>query len=171
MLYQPINSLSMEKTSVAPNQLADRELIISRDFEISRNLLFEAWTDPVHLDNWWGPENFQTSTDKFDLRNGGSWHLTMNSPYGEFSNIILYDQVVSNEQIRYTLPGGLQTIVLFTAIGNNSNVLMRLIFESADELHNAIDKYGALESGNQTLDRLTIYLAEKHGKPIDTLPL
>ena len=44
----------MEKTSVAPNQLADRELIISRDFEISRNLLFEAWTDPVHLDNWWG---------------------------------------------------------------------------------------------------------------------
>ena len=84
----------MASNSSTPDHLAERDMIISCDFTISRNLLFEARTESVHLDNWWESENFQTSTDKFDLRNGGSWHLTMNSPYGEFLNVVMYDELV-----------------------------------------------------------------------------
>lgn len=84
----------MASNSSTPEHLAERDLIISSDFTISRNLLFEARTESVQLDNCWESENFQTSTNKFDLRNGGSWHLTMNSLYGEFSNVVMYDELV-----------------------------------------------------------------------------
>ncbi len=56
----------MASNSSTPDHLAESDMIISRDFTISRNLLFEARTESVHLDNWWESENFQTSTDKFD---------------------------------------------------------------------------------------------------------
>ena len=37
------------------NSTTDRELLITREFQAQRELVWEAWTDPKHLVHWWGP--------------------------------------------------------------------------------------------------------------------
>lgn len=63
---------------------ADIQLVIRRVFDASPEELFGAWTDPKQVAVWYGPEGFKKSDiHSFDLREGGSYSLTMNAPDGE----------------------------------------------------------------------------------------
>ena len=44
--------------------------------------VWEAWTSPEHLEAWWGPGGFRTTTSRFDLTVGGQWAHTMHGPDG-----------------------------------------------------------------------------------------
>ena len=52
---------------------------IDRTFDASREEVWNAWTDPAQLAEWWGPGGFHTPIDSIDLdlRAGGHLHLTM----------------------------------------------------------------------------------------------
>jgi uncharacterized protein YndB with AHSA1/START domain len=41
---------------------SDREIVVTRIIEGPRPLVFEAYTDPAHLAQWWGPNGFTTTT-------------------------------------------------------------------------------------------------------------
>ena len=47
---------------------SDREVIITRTVKAPRALVFNAWTDPVHLERWYGPDAFVTRTISMDFR-------------------------------------------------------------------------------------------------------
>jgi uncharacterized protein YndB with AHSA1/START domain len=57
----------------------DQEVVITRVFDVSRQIVFEAWTDPEQVARWWGPDGFHTppETVEIDLRVGGRYHLGM----------------------------------------------------------------------------------------------
>jgi uncharacterized protein YndB with AHSA1/START domain len=59
--------------------LQDQQLAITRIFDVPREMVFEAWTDPEQVARWWGPDGFHTppETVEIDLRVGGRYHLTM----------------------------------------------------------------------------------------------
>jgi uncharacterized protein YndB with AHSA1/START domain len=59
-----------------------RALIATRIFDAPRAPVFEAWTDPTRLAQWWGPYGFTTTTRAFDLRPGGVWRFVMHGPDG-----------------------------------------------------------------------------------------
>ena len=68
-----------------PNTLAvstpsDREIVLTRDFDAPRDLVFDALTQPEHLSQWWGPAGFKVHTAKVDLRPGGSFLYGMTAP-------------------------------------------------------------------------------------------
>ena len=52
------------------DNIADREIVISRVLDAPRELVWEAWTNPKHIVNWWGPNDFTTTIEKMDLRVG-----------------------------------------------------------------------------------------------------
>lgn len=54
-----------------------RELHLSRVLNAPRELVFEAWTDPERIVQWWGPRGFTTHSCTVDLRPGGAWRLCM----------------------------------------------------------------------------------------------
>jgi uncharacterized protein YndB with AHSA1/START domain len=58
---------------------ADQEVLITRIFDAPRERVFKAWTDPVGVAAWYGPEHFDTPRDRIhiDLRVGGRYELTM----------------------------------------------------------------------------------------------
>jgi uncharacterized protein YndB with AHSA1/START domain len=67
--------------------LDDRSLVVTRPFDAPRERVFEAWTDPEQVDQWWGPNGFTTETDELDIREGGAWRYVMTGPKsstGEF---------------------------------------------------------------------------------------
>ena len=62
--------------------LADREVLITRTFEAPRDLVFQAWTDPRHLPNWFAPPGCAIEFRSLDVRAGGSFHSCIRTPDG-----------------------------------------------------------------------------------------
>ena len=58
------------------------ELLITREFNASREKLWNAWTNPEEVMKWWGPENFTCPSAKIDLRVGGKYIYCMHGPAG-----------------------------------------------------------------------------------------
>jgi uncharacterized protein YndB with AHSA1/START domain len=57
----------------------DQQVLITRIFDAPRDLVFQAWTDPDQVAQWYGPDGFETprETVTIDLRVGGRWELGM----------------------------------------------------------------------------------------------
>jgi|SRR5215510_16077294 len=73
-------------------------IITQREFDAPRALVFEVWTDPNHLAQWWGPQGFTTTTSAFDMRVGGVWRFVMHGPDGrDYQNRITFDEIVKPE--------------------------------------------------------------------------
>jgi uncharacterized protein YndB with AHSA1/START domain len=79
----------------------DRELIISRKLNAPVDLVWEVWTKPEHIANWWGPNGFTNTIHTISVIPGGEWDLVMHGPDGTdyknksvFKEIILYKKIV-----------------------------------------------------------------------------
>src|SRR5277367_1798479 len=63
--------------------LVGKEFVITREFDASRELVFQAWTDPKHLAQWWGPKGFTNPVCEWDARVGGKIYDVMRAPNGQ----------------------------------------------------------------------------------------
>ncbi len=145
-----------------------RELVVNRVLKAPRELVFETWTDPKHLANWWGPKGFTITIHEADIRPGGVWRYLMHGPDGvDYPNRIDYVEVVKPERLVYAHgsdeendPSQFHVTVTFDKEGNKGTSLtMRSIFPSAEDLRIAVENYGAVEGAMSTLDRLEDLLA------------
>lgn len=92
----------------------------------------------------------------------------MHGPDGvDYPNKIVFDEVVKPERLVYTHsgdeeddPGKFQVTVTFAEQAGKTNLTMRALFVSATERDKVVKEYGAIEGGNQTLDRLEEELAK-----------
>lgn len=147
---------------------ADRELVFTRVFDAPRALVFEAWTDPAHVAQWWGPQGFTTTIQQMDVRPGGVWRLVMRGPDGrDYRNRIVFLEVVKPERLVYqhdpepgSEPVTFQVTVTFADEGGKTRLTMRMLFPSAEARDHVVKTYGAVEGANQTLHRLGGKLAE-----------
>jgi len=144
----------------------DRELIITRVIHAPRELVYKAWTDPEHLPHWWGPRGFTITVQEIDVRPGGVWRYVMHGPDGvDYDNKIVYMEVEQPERLVYSHGGGeedeqFQVTVTFSEQGNKTELTMRMLFKSAEELEKVVKEYGAIEGAKSTLDRLEEQLAK-----------
>ena len=153
-------------TSPVATRTADRELVITRCFDAPRELVFEAWTNPQHVAQWWGPHGFKTTIHQMDVRPGGDWRLTMRGPDGrDYKNRIVFIEVEKPARLVYkhepeegTESASFETTVTFTQQGGQTEVTMRMLFPTADVRNFVVDRYKADEGGKQTLGRLAEHL-------------
>ncbi len=78
----------------------NKNLIITRIFDAPRELVFQAWVDPKHLANWWGPKNFTNPVCELDARPQGLIRIDMQGSDG----VIIpckgrFDEIVSPERL------------------------------------------------------------------------
>jgi len=66
----------------AARESAQWDLILTRVFDAPRELLFKAWTDTKHLQQWWGPNGFTNPVCELDTRAGGALRIDMRAPDG-----------------------------------------------------------------------------------------
>lgn len=87
--------------AIAPS--SDRELVLTRLIDAPRAKVFQAWTDPKLLTQWFAPLPWTTPFANTDVRPGGNTTITMRSPEGdEFPNSGVYLEVVENERLVFT---------------------------------------------------------------------
>jgi uncharacterized protein YndB with AHSA1/START domain len=53
----------------------DRSIVITRDFDAPPSLLFEAWTQPEHVSQWWDPSGVPLAACEIDLRPSGAFRF------------------------------------------------------------------------------------------------
>jgi uncharacterized protein YndB with AHSA1/START domain len=140
---------------------SDREIVSSRLFPFPRKPVFAAFSDPVQLARWWGPQGFTNTIRELDLRAGGTWRLTMHGPDGtDYPNESRFTEVVRPERIVYQHLGPMhrfQMKMLFANKGGYTRLTWHMLFESADEI--ARIREFVVAANEQNLDRLSAHLA------------
>ena len=81
----------------------DRDLLVSRTINAPRERVYQAWTDPAILKQWFAPSPFTTQVVELDVRPGGANRLVMRDPDGkEYPCGGVYLEVAKNERLVYT---------------------------------------------------------------------
>jgi uncharacterized protein YndB with AHSA1/START domain len=151
-------------------QPGHQELLITREFDAPRELVFKVITDPELLPQWWGPRYLSTEVDKMDMRPGSQWRFIQRDTEGrEYAFSGVYHEVLAPERIINTfefegLPEAghvtLETMKLEELPGGRTRLTTQSVFQSI------IDRDAALQSGMEsgiidTYNRLDELLKER----------
>lgn len=156
------------KRGGAVAETTDREVVITRVIDATRERVWKAWADPEQVAVWWGPYGFKTTTQGREFKPGGTWKHTMIGPDGVgYPNFVKFEEVAEPERIVYTNAGAkkgeydvrFRTTVTFKAVGDKTELTMRTVFDTAAMREMVVRKFGAIEGGRQTLSRLASHLA------------
>ncbi|MCE9556439.1 MAG: SRPBCC family protein [Planctomycetes bacterium] len=158
----------MTKTTTPAPSTADREIVITRVYDAPRQLVFDAWTDPKHIAQWWGPNGFTTTIHERTVRPGGVWRFIMHGPDGvDWPNRIDYLEVVPPERLVYyhdsdidNDPDRFHVTVTFVEDDGRTTLTLRTLFNTVEQCEQ-VKAFGAVEGGKQTLERLAQFLAGK----------
>lgn len=97
-------------TSVTPSNAAvvtlpsDTQILLTREFDAPRHLVYRAWTTPDLIRRWWSGEQGEVTSVEVDLRVGGSWRYVMVAHggfevafHGEYREIVTGERIVSTD--------------------------------------------------------------------------
>lgn len=138
------------------NTTPDCEIVSSRVFNFSKELVFRAWSEPNHLKNWWGPTGFTNTFNLFDFRVGGKWSFIMHGPdKGNYANECEFIKIEKPSLIawkRFSQPI-FQVVATFEEIENEKTKLVfKMLFNTADECRKV--KKFAVDKNEENFDRL-----------------
>lgn len=142
-------------------------ITLTRVYDAPLQSVWDAWTIPEEVAQWWGPRGFTLTTHGRDFRTGGYWHYTMHGPDGtDYENTTQYHEVVPLQRMVYDHGGHkdrpplFRVTALFTERDGRTQLDMSMAFataEIASETRGFIKKAG----GESTWDRLAEYLAKR----------
>ena len=157
----------MAETASDATNSSDREIVERRLLDAPRELVFQMWTDPQQVVQWWGPIGFTNTIEEMDVRAGGVWRFVMHGPDGtDYPNVLVYEEVSPPELLTFE-HGGMPesddptfhaTVAVDDMMGMTV-LTMKSVFESAAARDELVAKYDAVEGGNQTLGRLEAFLS------------
>ncbi len=154
---------------------------ISRLYDAPREKVWQAWTEPARLKQWWGPRGFTVHTCKVDLRPGGTFLYGMKAPDGgDVWGKFVYREIEPQEKLGFIVSfsdaqGGVTThpsspgwpkyilsTVQFSKAGpKKTNVSISWIPHEATETERRTFEEGrpSMQQGwGGTLDQLEAYL-------------
>ena len=83
---------------------AETQIVITRDFDAPKHLVYRAYTEPDLIARWWSGERGEVTSVEVDLRVGGTWRYVMKANegfevafHGEFREIVPNERIVSTE--------------------------------------------------------------------------
>lgn len=135
------------------------QILNSRLLHASREDVFDAWTDPKLLAQWWGPKGFTNTFEIFEPRSGGQWKFVMHGPNGavhpnesEFVEISKPERIVINH---ISVPR-FRLTATFEKVDNRTKLTWCMDFPFAEEYEKV--KLYAPKANEQNLDRLETLL-------------
>ena len=145
---------------------SDREIVMERVFDAPRDLVFDAWSRPDLIPQWWGPRRYTTTVEEMDVRPGGHWRYLQHDADGnEYAFHGEYREIQAPERIVYTfefegMPGHviLETATLEEQDGKTKLTVTDL-FDTAEE-RDAMFQTDMQEGASQSQDRFAELLTE-----------
>ena len=132
----------------------DEQILITREFDAPRKLIYRAWTTPELIRRWWSAKRGEVTLCEVDLRVGGRWRYVMVADggfevgfHGEYREIVPNERIVSTEVYEgYPDEESVNTLTLTEAGGRTT--LTILVQHTSKEARDAHINSG-MESGLQ----------------------
>ncbi len=169
----------MTGNKIEPAQdTADREIVITRVLNAPRELVWKAWTDPKHLEQWWGPKGFTTAVTEMNLRPGGGWRYVMRGPDGAeypckgiFREITVPERIVTSDEFDEghvavgsgDLPSGMVVTAIFREQGDKTKLTLRIMHQSMED-RKKHEQMGVIAGWNSSFDCLDEHLAAERAQ-------
>lgn len=152
---------------------SDCEIVITRVFDAPRELMFQAWTEAKHIEQWWGPKGFKTYVPELNLCPGGQWRYVMVGPdatlypvEGIFHEIVPSERLVTSDRFDEGIdrllnahsPKGMVSTVLFEDSEGKTELTMHIVHQCPNDRRKH-EKMGVVSGWNSSFDCLDEYLS------------
>ena len=116
----------------------NRTLSITKVFDAPIKTVWEAWTNPDHVIQWWAPPGMPIKVEKHEFKVGGKWKYTMPMPDGNlfisegtYLEIGLHKKIVTTADFK-PMTEGVELHVLFEADGEKTNFTFSVVHATED---------------------------------------
>ena len=141
----------------------DTQILITREFDAPKHLVYEAWTTPELVKRWWSGERGSVTIAEIDLRVGGMWRYVMVADgglevgfHGEYREIVPNERIVSTEVFEGIpgVPGG-ESLNTLTLTEKDGRTTLTVLVEHTDKDSRDGHINSGMEGGMQeAMDRL-----------------
>jgi uncharacterized protein YndB with AHSA1/START domain len=141
----------------------DEQILITREFDAPRDLVFRAWTEPELVGRWWGGNRGVVTVAEIDLRVGGAWRCVMVTDdgseaafRGEYREIVPNERIVSTEVYEGTPEAqALNTVTFAEADGRTTlTMLVQHASKEARDAHLASGMEAGMREAMDLLGRV-----------------
>ena len=149
-----------------PNETSKRILTIKKTFNVPVNLVWEAWTKPEHIVQWWSPPGMKMNIVEHEFAVGGKWKYSAAMPgggefvsEGVYTEIIVHEKIVTSADFR-PMTEGVTIQVLFEAKGGKTEFTFSIIHPT-EEYCRQQEKMGFYNGWGSAFKRLEDLLNAK----------
>lgn len=147
--------------------IAEREVIVTRVFDVPARILFQAYSECRHIKRWFGPKGYPVTMCEMDFRVGGKFRFAMTGPSGDQNPPFggSYREIVPNRRIVYdngfeTAGAGRMVVtVTFEESKNRTTVVINTLFDTI-AMRNEHVGMGFMQGVNSASDNLAELSAE-----------
>ena len=147
----------------------DEQILVVREFDAPRELVYRAYTEPELVKRWWPGKRGEMTTAEIDLRVGGAWRYVMIAEggfevafHGEFREIVPNERLVNTEVYEGAPPGTEPALVTVELAEDGGRTRLQMLMELEDrETRDAIIESGmegGLQEGLDLLEQIAVEL-------------
>jgi uncharacterized protein YndB with AHSA1/START domain len=139
---------------------ASTQILITRQFDAPRHLVYRAWTTPELIRRWWAGDRGQVTSAEVDLRPGGRWRYVMTANggfevafHGEYREIVPDERIVSTEVFEGMPDAAAVSTATFAE--QDGRTTLTILVEHSSQEHRDMHLNSGMEEGmNESLDHL-----------------
>ena len=132
----------------------DRQILITREFDAPKHLVYRAYTTPDLVKQWWNAKRGEVTIAEIDLRVGGTWRWVMIAHgdmevgfHGEYLEIVPNERIVSTEVFE-GMPDA-HSVNTLTLTENDGRTTLTILVEHEKQEHRDAHINSGMEAGLQ----------------------
>jgi uncharacterized protein YndB with AHSA1/START domain len=141
----------------------DDQILITREFDAPKHLVYKTWTTPELVKRWWSGNRGETTIAEIDLRVGGAWRCVMMTDdgfevafHGEYREIVPNERIVSTE-VYEGMPGG-EALNTVTFTEEEGRTTLTVLVQEARDAHIDSGMETGMQEGMDLLEQIAITL-------------
>lgn len=149
----------MDKNTNIKVEPGNHAVVITHMFDAPRDQVFNLYTNPELIPQWWGPRRYTTKVDRMEVRPGGQWRFIQRGADGkEFAFHGVYHEIQKPERVVSTfefegMPGHvLMETLIFEDVNGKTKVTDLSVFQSIEDRDGMVKEgmeEGSYESGER----------------------
>jgi uncharacterized protein YndB with AHSA1/START domain len=160
----PVSTSSGKATVTLPT---DEQILITREFDAPKHLVYKAWTTPELVKRWWAGQRGTVTSVEIDLRVGGTWRYVMTATggfevgfHGEFREIVPNERIVSTEVYEGMPEGEALNTLTFTEVDGRTTLTVLVQHTSQEHRDGHINSgmEGGMQESMDLLEQVAVSL-------------
>jgi uncharacterized protein YndB with AHSA1/START domain len=116
---------------------SSQDVVLTWTFDAPRQLVFQAYTDPQMIPNWWGPRELATTVERLEARTGGIWRFVQRDPdgnvhafHGVFHEVSAPQRIVRTFEYEGTPGRVMLETVAFDEVAGRTKLITQSVFQT-----------------------------------------